>query len=111
MFKDKFLELFTEEVETIVGDRINIPPGLIELHEEAVPKTNVDIDSSAIMQAGYSRKKQQLYLRFVSNPSVLYIYHGLNRGLKDKFKFSPSKGQFFQKFIRSKFKTTKILGG
>jgi hypothetical protein len=110
MFKKKILEIFTESIECIVGDPIVLPKNRL-LTEESVPRTNVSIDSSAITQAGYSRNKKELYLRFSSNPAMLYIYHGISRHLKDKFKFSPSKGQFFHKFIRDKFKTTKILGG
>lgn len=108
MYKDLIRNLFVEEVESIVGDPICIPKDRIMV--EARPKTTHDIDSSAIVQAGFSRKNKELYLRFQSDPSVLYIYHGVTRHLKDKFKFSSSKGQFFHKFIRGKFKTGKILG-
>lgn len=108
MFKKIILEIFTEDMETIVGEPIVIPENSVLLEEK--PKTTHDIDSSAIVQAGFSRKKKELYLRFSSNPSILYIYHGVTRHLKDKFKFSPSKGQFFHKFIRNNFKTSKILG-
>jgi hypothetical protein len=105
MYK-KIIEEFVG-IENIIGE-IHIPTNFI-LYEER-PKTTHDIDSSAIVQAGFSRKKKELYLRFQTNPAVLYIYHGITRHLKDKFKFSSSKGQFFHKFIRNKFKTTKILG-
>jgi len=108
MFKTTIVEFFTEAIEVIVGERIILPKNRILL--EARPKTTHDIDSSAIVQAGFSRKNKELYLRFSGNPSVLYVYHGVSRHFKDKFKFSPSKGQFFHKFIKNKFKVSKILG-
>jgi hypothetical protein len=108
MFKSLIVDLFTEGIESIVGDPIVIPKNYLLVEER--PKTTHDIDSSAIVQAGYSRKKKELYLRFSSNPSILYIYSGISRHFKDKFKFSLSKGQFFHKYIRNKFKTSKILG-
>ena len=108
MFKKEIIDLFTESIECIVGEPIIIPKNVILIEDR--PKTTHNIDSSAIVQAGFSRKKKELYLRFQGDPAVLYIYHGVTRHLKDKFKFSPSKGQFFHKFIRGKFKTGKILG-
>lgn len=108
MLKKLILCFFTEEIETIVGEQIVLPKQIILVEDR--PKTTHDIDSSAIVQAGFSRSKKELYLRFATNPAVLYIYHGVTRHLKDKFKFSPSKGQFFHRFIRNKFKTSKILG-
>lgn len=108
MLRNKIVEIFSEDMESIVGDKVVIPKNHVLVEDR--PKTTHDIDSSAIVQAGFSRKKKELYLRFSSNPSILYIYHGISRHLKDKFKFSPSKGQFFHKFIRDKFKTSKILG-
>lgn len=108
MFRQGIIDIFTESIESIVGDPIVLPKNRILIEER--PKTTHDIDSSAIIQAGFSRKKKELYLRFQGDPAVLYIYHGVSRHFKDKFKFSPSKGQFFHKFIRNKFKTGKILG-
>jgi hypothetical protein len=108
MYKSIILEYFSENIESIVGEQIVLPKQYIMLEER--PKTTHNIDSSAIVQAGFSRKKKELYLRFASNPSILYVYQGVTRHLKDKFKFSPSKGQFFHKFIRNRFKTSKILG-
>ena len=110
MFREMIIEMFVDRIECIVGDPIVLPKNRLLL-EETVPRTNVNIDSSAIEQAGYSRNKKELYLRFRGNPAVLYIYHGISRNFKDKFKFSASKGEFFHKFIRDKFRTTKILGG
>jgi hypothetical protein len=108
MFKTAIKEIFSESIESIVGSPIIIPKHIILVEDR--PKTTHDIDSSAIVQAGFSRSKKELYLRFVSDPAVLYVYHGITRHLKDKFKFSASKGQFFHKFIRNRFKTSKILG-
>jgi hypothetical protein len=87
MLKPLIIELFTEEIETIVGEAIVIPKNYVLLEDR--PKTTHDIDSSAIVQAGFSRSKKELYLRFATNPAILYIYHGVTRHLKDKFKFSP----------------------
>ena len=108
MFKQGIIDLFTESVECIIGAPVVIPRNRILVEDR--PKTTHDIDSSAIVQAGFSRKKRELYLRFQGDPAVLYIYHDVSRHFKDKFKFSPSKGQFFHKFIRNKFKVSKILG-
>jgi len=80
-----------------------------KLEEANLTPTNVD--STAIIQSGYSRKKKILYIRFEGDPSVVYAYNNISRFLKDKFKFSPSKGQFFHKFIKDKFDFDKILGG
>jgi hypothetical protein len=106
-FRNKVKRLF-EDIESIVGEPITFPYSYILLEDR--PKTTHDIDSSAIVQAGYSRNKKELYLRFHSKPEVLYIYSNVSRWLKDKFKFSGSKGQFFQAYIRDRKPFKKILG-
>lgn len=82
-----------------------------QLDEAPKTATPTNIDSTAIVQSGYSRKKRILYIRFSGDTSMVYAYNNISRYLKDKFKFSPSKGQFFHKFIKDKFPFDKILGG
>lgn len=74
-------------------------------------KTPTDIESTAILQSGYSRNKKELYIRFAGNPNMTYAFKNISRYLKDKFKFAPSKGQFYHKFIKNKFAFYKMLGG
>lgn len=84
---------------------------LEEANSLSSTKTPTNIDSTAIIQSGYSRKNRVLYIRFEGDPSTVYAYKNISRHFKDKFKFAPSKGQFFHKFIRDKFDFDKILGG
>jgi hypothetical protein len=56
MFKNAINEIFSESIECIVGNPIIIPKHVILVEDR--PKTTHDIDSSAIVQAGFSRSKK-----------------------------------------------------
>lgn len=64
------------------------------------------VDSSSLVSIGYDRSAQQLEIEFRGGRTYLYsrvpvdVWLGLKK--------APSKGQFFQTFVRDRFAATRV---
>jgi len=67
---------------------------------------HVDINSTMIKSAGYEEATSVLEIAF--NRGGLYHYLDVPKELFQEFLASSSKGRFFDKNIKDKFKTQKI---
>lgn len=65
------------------------------------------VDSSNLKAIGYDPNTRELFVQMVRNDSV-YKYADVSLNLFERFNDAESKGRFFVKEIKDKFKTTKL---
>lgn len=66
----------------------------------------VAVSSSSIALIGY--EADSLTLRVVFHDGKTYDYHGVPQEISNQFLYSPSKGQFYIKFIKGRFNPIRI---
>lgn len=67
------------------------------------------LKSTAIKAMEYSRKNRTLKIVFVSNPSVVYVYHNVSRWISDKLRFNDAPGRYFVNRIKNAYSFTKVV--
>lgn len=65
----------------------------------------IPVMSSNIAFIGYDAKTYTLRIVFRYG---VYEYHGVNRKIFDQFLVAPSKGKFFNTFIKNRYPRVKI---
>lgn len=64
------------------------------------------VQSSSLQSIGYDRAQQILEVEF--HGGKIYRYLGVSSDVWSALRQAPSKGQFFQNFIRDRFETTRV---
>jgi hypothetical protein len=65
-----------------------------------------DVSSSNIMSAGYDSASETMEIEF--NDGAVYQYYNVNEHLYEQFKLAPSKGQFFNTYIRNSVPFSRV---
>ena len=63
--------------------------------------------SSSISSIDYDKASLQMRITFTSGDR--YVYYGVPYSVFRGFETSPSKGRYFQKYVRSRFRFRKSL--
>ena len=64
--------------------------------------------SSVISAFDYDRERRQLCVTFVSGKT--YVYDRVAEDIADAFDAAPSKGVFFNRYIRDRYPYREIIG-
>ena len=64
--------------------------------------------SSVIRTFDYDQERRQLWVTFVSGK--LYVYDRIPEDVADAFRAAPSKGIFFNRFIRDRYPFREVIG-
>ncbi|MBX9825358.1 MAG: KTSC domain-containing protein [Xanthobacteraceae bacterium] len=67
----------------------------------------VPVRSSNIESVGYDAASETLEVQFRSSGGI-YQYGAVPAATHARFMSAPSKGKFFDQYIRNKFRTTKV---
>lgn len=62
------------------------------------------VESSHLDAIGYDNKARRLYIRFKSPSVRTYVYESVPQSVFDEFTKSPSKGEYFNSFIKGRFR-------
>ncbi|MBQ9358401.1 MAG: KTSC domain-containing protein, partial [Abditibacteriota bacterium] len=69
-----------------------------------------EVDSTVIAEEGYDKGRRTLYLRFSSN-GALYAYYDVDEDVYRELLRAESKGTFFGKRIKDKYRYDKLESG
>ncbi len=74
------------------------------------PADMTEVDSTVIAEEGYDEGRKTLYLRFRSN-GALYAYYDVDEDVYRELLRAESKGTFFGKSIKDKYRYEKLESG
>ena len=66
----------------------------------------ISVNSSDLSAVGYDSATETLTIEF--NSGGLYEYYGVPQNIYEGLMSSPSKGQYFHRFIKESYNTTKL---
>ena len=68
-----------------------------------------NVKSSLIQRIGYNPLNEQLSVVLRNTPDTTYNFRGVSRSTANGLIEASSKGQFFNRNIRGRFPTTKVV--
>jgi hypothetical protein len=67
-------------------------------------------NSSLITGIGYNQLNEELSVSVTKTPNATYVFRGVSRTVADQFVNATSKGSYFNRNIRGRFPSTKVVG-
>jgi hypothetical protein len=67
-------------------------------------------NSSLITGIGYNQLNEELSVSVSKTPNATYVFRGVSRTVADQFVNASSKGSYFNRNIRGRFPSTKVVG-
>ena len=67
-------------------------------------------NSSLITGIGYNQLNEELSVSVTKTPNATYVFGGVSRTVADQFVNATSKGSYFDRNIRGRFPSTKVVG-
>ena len=67
-------------------------------------------NSSLITGIGYNQLNEELSVSVTKTPNAPYVFRGVSRTVADQFVNATSKGSYFNRNIRGRFPSTKVVG-
>jgi hypothetical protein len=67
-------------------------------------------NSSLITGIGYNQLNEELSVSVSKTPNATYVFRGVSRTVADQFVNATSKGSYFNRNIRGRFPSTKVVG-
>jgi hypothetical protein len=67
-------------------------------------------NSSLITGIGYNQLNEELSVSVAKTPNATYVFRGVSRTVADQFVSATSKGSYFNRNIRGRFPSTKVVG-
>jgi hypothetical protein len=67
-------------------------------------------NSSLITGIGYNQLNEELSVSVSKTPNATYVFRGVSRAVADQFVNASSKGSYFNRNIRGRFPSTKVVG-